>query len=465
MGGTWRDNTYPGAACDTPAFSYCFSFEQKTDWSRKWAPQPEILGYLEHCAEKYGLGPHLRFGTEIASARFDETESVWRLRTTAGEEIEAEILISSVGQLNRPYTPEIPGLERFAGGRFHSACWNHACDLENGTVAVIGNAASAIQFIPRIAPVAKRVLVFQRSANWMIPRGDRAYGEAEKRRFARHPLLARLYRWWIWAQHEMRWPVFRRNHFLSGRIQGLAERSMRAEISDPSLQDALVPDYPIGGKRILISDDYYPALDRDDVEVVTGAIDHLTEDAVVTRDGRRHPVDVAILATGFESTSFLAPMKIEGLAGRTLETEWKDGAEAYLGLSVAGFPNFFMMYGPNTNLGHNSIIFMIECQTGYILDCLRQMRARDVAIFDLRQDVMDAYNERLQQELSRTVWAATGKSWYKTEAGRITNNWSGSTVRYWWRTRHADLGDYRLETRAPAASRAAALDPAVTAAG
>ncbi len=447
LGGTWRDNTYPGAACDTPAFSYCFSFEQKSDWSRKWVPQPEILGYLEHCALKYGLLPHVRFRTEIASARFDTERSVWQLRGSDAEEIEAEILISGVGQLNRPAIPDIPGLDHFRGALFHSARWNHDFDLSDRRVAVIGNAASAIQFIPRIAPLVQRLHVFQRSANWMLPRMDRPYREAERRRFARYPWLARLYRWWLWAMHELRYPIFRGNAFLGRRLARLAERSMRSQVSDPALQDALVPHYPLGGKRILISDDYYQALNRENVDVVTSGIDHLDEEAVVTRDGRRWPVDAVILATGFRSTEFLAPIAIAGSDATTLESEWKDGARAYLGISVAGFPNFFMMYGPNTNLGHNSILFMLECQARYIVDCIRQMVARDLASIDVRRDVMEDYNRRLQAELRRTVWAATDHSWYKRADGRITNNWSGTTTRYWWRTRRVDLDRYELVPR------------------
>ncbi|MEN8182224.1 MAG: NAD(P)/FAD-dependent oxidoreductase [Myxococcota bacterium] len=454
VGGTWRDNVYPGAACDTPAFSYCFSFEQKTDWSRKWAPQPEILGYLEHCVRKYGLEPHLRLSTEVVGARFDAAQGRWQLRTQTGEEATADVLVSGVGQLNRPAIPEIPGLDGFQGPCFHSARWDPDVSLEGRRVGVLGNAASAIQFIPQIAPKAERLLVFQRSANWMIPRFDRAYREEEKRRFARFPWLARLYRWWIWAQHELRWPVFRKNRFLSRRIGQLAEKSMREQISDAALQDALVPDYPIGGKRILISDDYYEALERDNVEVVTRGIERVLPDGVLCEAGDHHPLDVLILATGFQSTDFLVPMVIEGAGGRTLHDEWKEGARAYLGLTVPGFPNFFMMYGPNTNLGHNSIIFMIECQTHYILDCIQQLFSRRLRSIDLRSDVMESYNRRLQEELARTVWASTGKSWYKNEDGMITNNWSGTTLRYWWRTRRADLGIYH-QTAEPAAGSTA----------
>ncbi len=439
VGGTWRDNTYPGACCDVPAFAYCFSFEQKTDWSRKWAPQAEILDYMEHCARKYDLIRHIRFNTEITDARWNDEECVWRLRTSRGEEIVADVLVSGVGQLNRPFTPKIDGMERFRGVSFHSACWRHDVDFTGKRVAVVGNAASAIQFIPQIAPKVAQLYIFQRSANWMIPRGDRSYTEAEKKRFASNPLLSRLYRWSIWLRHEMNWPMFRGNGFVSRRTARAAEQHMRSIVKDPKLQDVLVPDYPIGGKRILISDDYYQSLNRENVEVVTSPIRHIIEHSVMTRDGRTLPVDVIILATGFESTDFLAPIKIEGRHGRPLKEEWRDGARAYLGIAVPDFPNLFLMYGPNTNLGHNSIIFMIECQTNYILDCLAQMDANRLAAIDLRREIMDEFDARLQDELDRTVWASTGKSWYKTEEGRITNNWFGTTTRYWWKTRHADI--------------------------
>jgi cation diffusion facilitator CzcD-associated flavoprotein CzcO len=448
VGGTWRDNTYPGAACDSPSFAYCFSFEQKTDWSRKWSPQPEILDYIEHCARKHDLLPHIRFQTEIASARFDTERSLWRIRTASGEAIEAEVLISAVGQLNRPYSPAIPGFDRFGGIAFHSARWRHDVDLAGKDVAVIGNAASAIQFIPRIAPQVRRLSIFQRSANWMIAKNDREYSEREKRLFSRFPGLARLYRWWIWLTYEMRFPVFRQNAFMSRAMTRVAEDNIREHVSDPELRRVLVPDYPIGGKRVLISDDYYQALGRNNVEVVTSEVDHVDASAIVTRDGRTLPADVIILATGFESTSFLAPMKIEGGAGNSLEELWKDGAEAYLGIVVAGFPNFFMIYGPNTNLGHNSILFMIECQVNYVMDCLRALEERDLASIDLRADVMRRFNQRLRAVLDRTVWARTGKSWYKRADGRITNNWSGTTLEYWWRTRRVDLGLFHQKVRA-----------------
>jgi cation diffusion facilitator CzcD-associated flavoprotein CzcO len=447
LGGTWRDNTYPGAACDVPSFSYCYSFEQKTDWSRKWAPHDEIQAYMEHCARKYDVLRHIRFGTEVESARFDEDAGVWRIRTKAGDEIEADVLVSGVGQLNRPYIPAIPGLETFRGESFHSAQWNHAYDLTGKRVAVIGNAASAIQLIPQIAPKVQHLTILQRSANWMLPRGDRPYSEAEKQRYARHPWLTRLYRWWIWALLEMRFPLFMGNRFLARATQKACEKNIDDNVRDPRLRALLRPDYPIGGKRILISDDYYPTLNRDNVEVVTAGIDRVVEDGVITRDGRHHPADAIVLATGFLSTDFLAPMRIEGLWGRSLHEEWASGARAYRGITVSGFPSFFMMYGPNTNLGHNSIIFMIECQAEYIVQAIRRLDEHDLAWMDLEPAAMDDYNRQIESELARSVWAATPHSWYKNAAGRITNNWSGSTIRYWWTTRRFDAERYRERPR------------------
>jgi cation diffusion facilitator CzcD-associated flavoprotein CzcO len=472
LGGTWRDNTYPGAACDVPSFLYCFSFEQKTDWSRKWSPQAEIQEYIDHCARTYDLERHVRFRTEVAGAQFDPVRAVWRIRTTAGEEIDAEALVSAVGQLNRPAFPDIPGLETFRGECFHSACWNHDYDLSGKDVAVIGNAASAIQFIPQIAPRVHRLFVFQRSANWMFPRGDRAYTERERWWFTHVPLLARLYRWWVWLRLEATFPAMRGNRVLAWLSRKAAEKHLRQTVADPAMRALLVPDYPIGGKRILISDDYYQALARENVELVTTGISHLTADAMVTRDGVERRIDAVILGTGFQTTAFLAPMRIEGPDGRSLDAEWAGGARAYRGITVSGFPNLFLMYGPNTNLGHNSIIFMIECQARYIVGAIRALIDEDLAYLDLERSVMEAYDARTQAELAGTVWAATARSWYKNAAGRITNNWSGTTLRYWWTTRRFDREHYRAVARrvlakedAPPShqgTKIAAADPAPT---
>ncbi|NNL64620.1 MAG: NAD(P)/FAD-dependent oxidoreductase, partial [Myxococcales bacterium] len=313
--------------------------------------------------------------------------------------------------------------------------------LEGKRGGVVGNAASAIQFIPEIAPQVAQLTVFQRTPNWIIPRGDRAYSEREKRLLTRHKWLARLYRWMIWARQELMFSVIRGG--MQDRWRELALGNLNDHVQDPELRRALTPEYPIGGKRILIHDDYYPALARENVTLITSPIVRADEKGLVTSDGRHHDFDVIIHATGFDTTHFLAPMAIEGRDGHVLETQWKDGAEAYLGLTVSGFPNLFMMYGPNTNLGHNSIIFMIECQANYILRCVQRLREKRLRYLEVRPETMKAFNRRLHEDLARTAWARTEKSWYKTATGKITNNWSGTTTEYWWRTRRPDFSAYR----------------------
>jgi cation diffusion facilitator CzcD-associated flavoprotein CzcO len=312
-------------------------------------------------------------------------------------------------------------------------------------VAVIGNAASAVQFIPQIAPVVGKLTVFQRSPNWMLPKLDGPYSERTKRWFARLPFLVFLYRAWLWYLAETRFAILLGYRILQRIATTWATGHLEAQITDPKLRQKLLPTYPIGAKRILISDDYYPALQRENVCLVTRPIDRVESDAIVTDDGEKHAAETIIFATGFQTTAFLVPMRIEGANGRTLEDEWREGAEAYLGITVAGFPNFFMMYGPNTNLGHNSILFMLECQADYILSIVERMGRRGSTAFDLKGDAMRAYNDQVQQKLGKTVWAQISASWYKNVSGRITNNWYGPTWLYWLRTRRVAWSDYRME--------------------
>jgi len=442
LGGTWRDNTYPGACCDVPSVSYSFSFEQKLDWTRLYAGHGEILSYMEHCADKYGLRKHIQLDTEIADARWDEDSSAWQLTDTNGEQYSAAALVCGTGQLNRPTTPDLKGLGDFAGDTFHSARWQHDCELEGRDVVVVGNAASAIQFIPRIARQARNVTVLQRTPNWMIPRNDREYTKAELQRFRRYPWLARIMRWFTWAMLEARFPMFLRNRLFSAHVERQARRHMEDNVNGAELRDVLVPDYPIGAKRLLVSDDYYQSLNRDNVHLVTDVIDRVEKDAVVTADGKRHPADVLVMATGFKSTGFFAPMNIVGRGEESLNERWAETPCAYLGMTVPGFPNFFTMYGPNTNLGHNSIIFMIECQAGYIASLIDRLFSHGLASLELKGGVLEAWDRRVQQDLENTVWADVDRSWYKNAAGRVTNNWSGTTTRYWWLTRRSDFDLY-----------------------
>ncbi|WP_271411894.1 flavin-containing monooxygenase [Pseudomonas sp. Q1-7] len=440
VGGTWRDNGYPGAACDVPSHLYSFSFEPKADWSRKFAPQEEIFAYQRHCADKYGLRRYIRFGCEVAEAAFDADSGTWQVASRSGERFRARALVSACGQLNRPAWPRIAGLDGFKGELFHSARWNHDYPLEGKRVAVIGTGASAIQFVPRIASKVARLTLFQRSAAYVIPKPDRAYRRWELALMRRVPGLQKLDRLLKYIQHESRVLAFSVFPPLMKLMQLRFRWHLARGIADPALRKRLLPDYPLGCKRILISNDFYPALARPNVEVVDAGIREVTADALVTRDGRRHEVDAIILGTGFTATDFLAPMSIRGLGGRDLNQAWRDGAEAYLGISVSGFPNLFILYGPNTNLGHNSILYMLESQFPYVLDGIRALR--DLRYLDLKPEVQRRFNQRLQQDVRHTVWEQGCNSWYKTADGRNTNNWPGFTFSYRQQTCRLELDHY-----------------------
>jgi cation diffusion facilitator CzcD-associated flavoprotein CzcO len=447
LGGTWRDNTYPGSGCDVPSHLYSFSFAPNPRWTRKFPMQSEILAYLESCADRFGLRPHLRFGAEVAGADFDESSATWTVRFADGTTDEVDVLVAATGQLNRPHIPDIPGLADFEGTAFHSARWNHDHDLTDRDVAVIGIGASAIQFVPAIAGPPRSLTLFQRSSNYVAPKPDGPISPRAHWLFEHVKPLERLYRASIWARFEMThlW-------FVQGSRSGkLLEQKFRTELSklvSPELTaEALLPDYPLGCKRILISNDWYPTLHRPEVHVVTDPIERVEAGAVVA-GGVEHPADTIIFGTGFEATGFLAPMAITGAGGRDLHTEWKDGAEAHLGMTVAGFPNLFILYGPNTNLGHNSIVFMLERQIAYAMQCVLRLVEDDAASLAVRPEAMDRSNAKLRKELRRTVWAASCHSWYKTESGKITNNWASTTMRYAARTWRPKWSEF-IESRRP----------------
>jgi cation diffusion facilitator CzcD-associated flavoprotein CzcO len=446
LGGTWRDNTYPGASCDAPSFLYSFSFAQKTDWSRRFACQPELLGYAAECAVKAGLLPHCRFGSEVKAAHFDESRNLWRIEVADGSVLESDFLVTGVGQLHRPATPDLPGREDFAGPQFHSARWDHTVDLTGKRVAVIGNAASAVQFVPQIAPLAETLVVFQRSANWLLPRKDRLYSPRLHRMMGRWPWLAKLRHDWQWFffGEVMLTPLMKRVRFAQWAARRRALLHLRRQVGDRMLRAKLVPDYPIGARRVLFNDDYFPALGRRNVRLVTEPIERVEATGVRTRDGELHEADVIVYATGFRATEFLSPMQVTGLGGRALSDEWRRGAHAYLGVTVSGFPNFFMLYGPNTNLGHNSILVMIEAQAGYIVEAIERMRTGRFGRLDVRREVMDEYNRKLAVDLEKSVWAEAKNSWYKLADGTITNNWPHGTIRYRRLLRTVDLGDYEV---------------------
>ena len=441
--GTWRENTYPGAACDVPSHLYSFSFERKHDWSRAFAEQPEILAYLRWCARKYGILDHIRFETTVARAAYDEERNRWTLELGDGTRAEADVFVSACGQLNRPSIPAIPGRETFAGVAFHSARWRHDVDLREKRIAVIGTGASAVQFVPQIAPLAASLTLFQRSAPYVIPKPDRAYGERDHRLFAALPIVQYLNRARKYVGHESRVVAFSYVKAAMGPTKTVFEKHLAAHVSDPVLRAKVTPDYPMGCKRIMLSNDYYASLARPNVDVVTEPIARIEPAGVVTADGRLRDAEVIIYGTGFTATDFLTPMRVTGRDGRDLHEEWRHGAEAYLGITVSGFPNFFMVYGPNTNLGHNSIVYMIEAQVAYVMNALALLEHGVVRCLDVRPAVQTAFNERLQRKIRATVWSDGCTSWYLTASGKNTVNWPDFTFAYKRRTRRVDLRHYR----------------------
>ena len=447
VGGTWEANTYPGCACDVQSHLYSFSFEPNPDWSRVFSPQPEIWEYLRRCVERYGLRRHLRLGTSLSQARFDEGADEWRVAASDGSIWRARILVVATGGLSVPSLPSLPGRERFAGESFHSARWPADVDLSGRRVAVIGTGASAIQIVPAIAEQAATVHLFQRTPPWILPRRDRRIGRTERRLFRRVPLVRRFYRALLYLQLESRAVVFTVWPALTRLVAMMGRRHLRRSVADPALRARLEPDYPPGCKRVLLSDDFYPTLERDNVTLVPLAAREITRNTVVAADGSATEVDAIVYATGFRATSPIPPGLIVGRSGLDLTERWRDGAEAYKGMAVSGFPNLCLLMGPNTALGHNSVVFMIEAQVHYVMRALTAMREAGATRVEVRPEVEAAWNERLQRRLSRTVWSRGCRSWYQDERGRIVTLWPGFTVEYWLRTRRFDAPSYEFSSR------------------
>lgn len=443
VGGTWRDNSYPGAACDVESHLYSFSFAPNPGWSRAFAPQAEILAYLERTAKDFGIEPHLSLGTGVTSARFDEAASEWVVTATDGIERRARVLVGACGGLTRPALPEIAGLDAFAGPVFHSARWRHDVSLAGKRVAVIGTGASAIQIVPAIASEVARLDVYQRTPPWILPKADRAITDAERALFRAAPIAQHLVRAKQYLAHELLAVGFVGDVRVMSLGERMARRYLAASVRDPALRDALTPRYTFGCKRVLLTNDYFPAIQRPNVELVTRGIDRVTERGVRTVDGREREVDAIVLATGFQAAEAVAPFPVTGRGGRDLDATWADGgAEAYLGTSVAGFPNLFLLIGPNTGLGHSSMVFMMESQFAYVMDALRTMRARKLASVDVRADEQAAYNARLAKRFPKTVWATGCTSWYQTRSGKNTTLWPGTTLEFRLATRRFHLGAY-----------------------
>jgi cation diffusion facilitator CzcD-associated flavoprotein CzcO len=447
VGGTWEANSYPGCACDVPSHLYSFSFAPNPDWRHAFSRQPQILDYLKGVADRYQLYPRIRFHTALTGAAWDEESGRWTIETSRGS-LTADVLILGAGGLSDPSIPKIPGIESFEGTTFHSATWDHDHDLRGERVAVIGTGASAIQFIPHVQELAERLSVFQRTAPWVLPRRDRRYGALERRLNRLVPGLQRSARARIYAVRES-WLIgfaFRPSVLKVG--ERVALRHLHHQVPDPALREALTPSFRLGCKRVLLSNDYYPALGAPNTEVVTDRIVEVLPRAIVTEsvDGTRteRPVDTIIFGTGFQVTDPPSAKLVRGRDGQTLAEHWAgSGMSALNGLAIAGFPNLFMLVGPNTGLGHNSIVLMIEAQVRYIIDLLTRMRAAGVTAVDPKPEVQAAYNTRLQRQLSRTVWNTGGcQSWYLDANGRNTTLWPTFTFEFMRQLRHADLADF-----------------------
>ncbi len=455
LGGTWRDNSYPGLTCDIPSQLYSFSF-RPWRWSRRFPARDEILAYLHALVAEHGLGPRLRFGHGVAAAEFDERDAVWDLTLDDGTTLQAAAVVCAVGQLGHPVLPDIPGRDEFAGPSWHSARWNHQVDLAGLRVAVVGTGASSIQFVPEIAEVAAHVDVYQRTPPYVLPKADRPYRDAELAMFDRLPALRKADRLRIFLYGELLTSGLVLSPKLLAGPMALWRRQLRTQIADPELRARCVPDYVMGCKRVVFSNDWYPALARPDVDLVTDRIERIVPEGVVTADGTARPADVIIYGTGFQATQFLTPMQVSGRGGTRLHEAWQDGAQAYLGITVSGFPNFFMLYGPNTNLGGNSIIYMLEGQIGYVLGAIRALEEHRLAWLDVRPDVQDAFSSWVQSASRKSVWESGCHSWYTTASGRNTNNWPDHTFLYRYRVRRFDLAVYRVMPDHPAPASAGA---------
>lgn len=442
VGGVWRENTYPGAACDTQALVYCYSYFLNLKVTRMFAGQEELQGYLRSMVEEFGLGKHIHFGQNITATEWDQDRRLWTVHTADGSEFLTRSVVAAWGQLNEPNIPNFPGTETFEGVAFHSSKWRHDLDLTGKRVASIGSAATAVQYVPEVAKIASNLTVFQRSANYILPRDQYIFTEEESARFQENPDTYRQLRQEI---HEFREAGFERTRkHTSASEEGveLARQHLETQVSDPELRAKLTPDYDFGCKRILRSDDFYPALTRENVELVTEAITEFTPSGLRTADGVEHEFDVIIYATGFKSHAFMGSMRVSGRDGIGLDERWGNAPEAYLGITVDNFPNLFLVYGPNTNLNHNSVVSMLEAQHRYIAQAVQYIAADEARFLEVDRAVVEKFNAHVQEELQKSAFSSECSSWYKNEDGRVINNWSGTVEEYRAHTHDLQLDDY-----------------------
>jgi cation diffusion facilitator CzcD-associated flavoprotein CzcO len=460
VGGTWWANTYPGCQCDVPSHLYSFSFALNPDWGRTYATQPEIERYIQDVTDRYGLRPHIRTNCAVLDARWDEASDRWHVTTAAGE-YTADVVVAGPGPLSEPSIPDLEGLDTFEGTTFHTAAWNHDHDLTGRRVAVIGTGASAIQAVPEIQPIVESLAVFQRTPPWVVPHRDRPITDAERRIYRALPPLQRAVRTGVYFGRELLVAGLVYRPKLMNVLQKVAKKHLARDVKDPHLRARLTPDYALGCKRILPSNRWYPAITKPNVEVVTAGIDHVRADGIVDRDGELHQVDTIVFATGFHVTDIRIAHRITGAAGTTLADEWDGSPEAYRGTAVAGFPNLFFLVGPNTGLGHNSIVFMIEAQVQYVMDALAHMDTTRATRVEVKPDAQRAYNEHIQAKLADTVWNTGGcSSWYIDRNGRNATIWPDFTFRFWGQMRRFDPQAYELTATARPHAAEPGLAPA-----
>ncbi|NGN68784.1 NAD(P)/FAD-dependent oxidoreductase [Streptomyces sp. A7024] len=446
IGGTWRDNSYPGCACDVPSHLYSFSFALNPEWPRSFSGQRHIWDYLEGVADTFGLRPHLRFGHEVLNIQWDEAELRWEVETNQGE-FTADVVVGATGPLSEPQIPDIPGLDGFKGEVFHSSRWNHDYDLRGKRVAVVGTGASAIQIVPSIQPEVGRLTLFQRTPPWVLPRMDRKISGVEKWIHTRVPATARLRRQILWGLRELQVAAFTKHPGELSFLRRLGKMNIARGVKDPELRRKLVPDYQPGCKRILLSSDYYPALGKDNVDLVASGLKEVRGNTLVAADGSEAEVDAIIFGTGFHVTDMPFKDRVKGRNGTTLAEAWgNSGMEALRGSNVAGFPNMLQIIGPNTGLGNTSMILIIEAQINYLIDYMRQLNALGPGrALDARPEAQAKYNAKLQERMKRTVWNTGGcNSWYLDANGKNTTVWPGTTSEFRRVTSHVRLEEYEV---------------------
>lgn len=441
IGGTWYENTYPGAACDIPSHFYCYSFNPNPNWSRKFAPQKEILSYINDTANKFDLHKYIRLNTHVQQLELNESTGLWQVETASGDIVVARHVINGMGGLHKPNIPSFNGVDKFTGAIMHSAKWDHSVDFRNKRVAIIGSAASAIQIVPELQKICAHLDIYQRTPNYIAPRDDRHFTEKEKARFAKYPWLARLYRWFIYKRLDVLvFPLTKQKSLLSTRASNHVKRWIRQSIKDPDLQDKMIPHYRIGCKRILLSDTYYEALNKENVSIIFSKIDNIQTKAIQTKDSQIYETDIIVYATGFDIQGHMQSLNIIGRDGLSLSDLGPDGEVAFKGATHPQFPNYYMITGPNTGVGTSSVVNMIEIQLEYILQLIKA--AGKNKLLAVKPEIMNAYNERLQEELSRSVWASGCESWYLRDDKKIVTLYPRSAKQYAKEHSKLDLDNY-----------------------